>query len=83
MNITFPSDGDIFVIDKTVEEEHQKIVFHLVCLGNLDSVTWKLNGKILGNVKEPFSCEWKLKEGNYILEAISENESDSVSFTVK
>lgn len=83
LNITFPSDGDIFVIDKTVEEEHQKIVFHLVCLGNLDSVTWKLNGKILGNVKEPFSYEWKLKEGNYILEAISENESDSVSFTVK
>ncbi len=83
LNITFPSDGDVFVIDKTVEEDHQKIVFHLVCLGNLNRVTWKLNGKILGEVKEPFSYEWKLKEGNYILEAISENGSDSVSFTVK
>ena len=81
MKITFPSDGDVFVIDNTVEKEHQKIVFHLI--GGCNIVTWKLNGKKLADVKEPFSFEWELDRGNYNLEAISENESDSVSFSVK
>ena len=81
LKITFPSDGDVFVIDKTVEHDYQKIVFHLI--GGKNKVTWKLNGKKIADTTEPFSFEWNLEKGTYILEAISENESDSVSFTVK
>ena len=81
LKITFPSDGDVFIIDNTVDKEHQKIIFHLI--GGYNRVTWKLNGKKLTDVEEPFSFEWKLEKGNYNLEAISDNESDSVSFSVK
>lgn len=84
--IVFPKNGDSFKIDPSIDPEIQGIYFHVLVPEGITGITWRLDGRDIGSVPQPFSYLWQLEAGEHLLIAIpngtKNKKSQPVHFSV-
>lgn len=73
LEITFPSEGDVFKMDPVLRPEYQQIRLKARARGldGVDRVEWWVNGRRAGVSVSPFDLSWKLSPGSYTIKAVA------------
>ncbi|MBN1273653.1 MAG: penicillin-binding protein 1C [Candidatus Aminicenantes bacterium] len=67
--ITFPADGDVFMIDPVLRKEYQTLILQASVPErySVNKVEWWINEEPAGISSYPFRFRWKLEPGSYII----------------
>ncbi len=65
LQVSFPSDGDIFQIDPILRREYQTIKLSALVPQGIPQVTWWVDGERFCQVGPPFSARWRIEEGRH------------------
>ena len=68
--ITHPRAGDSFRLDPMIPDVSEKILFTARSTGDIQTVTWLVDGAVVGTGKAPdFEFRWTPSEGTHAIEA--------------
>jgi penicillin-binding protein 1C len=84
--ISFPNNGDVFVIDPVLRREYQTLLLKSQVGRGVEWIEWLVDGKVFQKVTAPFSARWPLSEGSHrfkIRTKIGERVTESRPITVK
>jgi penicillin-binding protein 1C len=82
--ITSPREGDGYLLDPLIPQEHQKVIFTARAEVPVERIRWIVNGREVGTASPPdFRFEWSPSPGAAQVEAVAGDVRTSVRFTVE
>lgn len=79
--IVFPFDGDVYKIDPVLRKNYQVLNLRVSVPDGWTgfAMEWQVNGRKIGGAPFPFTCEWTLKPGNFVIQAIFRNGKKTIT----
>lgn len=87
LTITYPDQGDVFVMDPILRREYQAITLTPSVPSGTSSVSWVVDGKLYRECASPFVVPWRLVPGEHLFKMKARiggqwRESPAVKITV-
>lgn len=83
IQITRPSQGDSYKLEKTIPDENEKIILEAIADENVEKINWYIDDEKIGEGDSPyFRLEWIPKEGNHHIKATSDFSEDEIHIEI-
>lgn len=83
IQITSPHDGDSYLLDPLIPDEHEKIALRASAPADVEEILWSVDGKLIGKGKGPdFLVQWALTKGTHTIEAMAQGSTHSIQIDV-
>ncbi len=83
LRIQKPHERDSFLLDPTIPNSNEKIIFEATASEGISSIDWRVNGRVVGKGTGPtFHFMWDPIIGTHTLEAVAGSVRDARTITV-